>query len=364
MLFKTKEALHDAVIRMAFACVASLDNQGNIVEFHSYLDKIPNSTGPSFIGQPWQDIFVPEKKDKGNDTLFTDLVSPGRRTGSPAPKVLTAYDNRLFIEWAFLRVAASDQTAEGILGVGTDVTRHMELERQLHHADRLAKIGQLSAGVAHELNGPLNNILGYAQLSAKQQDLPEQVYQDLDNIIRFSLHAREIVKKVMLFSRQVPAGREPVDLNRVIQESLYFTEPLSNRKKIRVSCDFAKDLPAIKGDFSQLRQVVVNLVVNAAQAIGDNGGDITLQTLAGPGQTITMTITDTGQGMSADTLEQCFLPFFTTKDVDQGTGLGLSVVHGIIQSHNGEITAHSQPGKGSRFHVVFPSQPDKGDRDA
>jgi signal transduction histidine kinase len=363
MLFKKIENFHDTVIQMTFACVVSLHPSGNILEFHSYLDKIPPKTGRSFIGKPWFDIFVPEKKGKFSKNYFKTGDFP-RNGAHQTPKILTSYANELFVEWNFLRVEESDDARAGILGVGIDVTRHVELEQQLQHADRLAKVGQLAAGVAHELNGPLNNILGYAQLSSKQQDLPEQVYQDLDNIIRFSLHAREIVKKVMLFSRQLPPGHENIDLNKVIKESLYFTEPLCRQKKIDIKCDFEENLPKMKGDFSQLRQVVVNLVVNGAQAMPDKGGKITLQTLTDSKNRIEMIISDTGTGMSPETIEHCFMPFFTTKDVDQGTGLGLSVVHGIIKSHNGVITAHSTLGKGSRFHVTFPAGQEKGETNA
>ena len=360
MLFKKIENFHDTVIQMTFACVVSLDKSGDILEFHSYLDKISPKIGKSLIGKSWDEIFVPEKKGKFSKNYFKDAVFK-KGGANQTPKILTSYKNELFIEWNFLTVVESNDSTAGILGVGIDVTRHIELEQQLHHADRLATVGQLAAGVAHELNGPLNNILGYAQLSSKQQDLPEQVYQDLDNIIRFSLHTREIVKKVMLFSRQLPPGHENIDLNKVIKESLYFTEPLCRQEKIEIQCEFDENLPEMKGDFSQLRQVIVNLVVNAAQAMPEKGGEIILQTLAESKDRIAIIIRDTGTGMSPETLEQCFMPFFTTKDVDQGTGLGLSVVHGIIKSHNGVITAHSTLGKGSRFHMAFPARPGKGE---
>ncbi|MEH0020772.1 MAG: ATP-binding protein [Desulfobacter sp.] len=232
--------------------------------------------------------------------------------------------------------------------------RHKELERQLQHADRLATVGQLAAGIAHELNGPLNNILGYAQLAAKQQELPEQVYTDLDHIVRFSLHTREIVKKVMLFSRQMPPRQETVNLNAVIKDSLYFTEPLCTKSGVDVIRDLCGELPDIQADASQLHQVVVNLIVNAVQAMPDTGGTITITTGTASDTEIFMAVKDTGKGMGEDTLLQCFMPFFTTKDVNQGTGLGLSVVHGIVESHGGRITADSTPGKGTRFRAVFP----------
>lgn len=237
-------------------------------------------------------------------------------------------------------------------------SKHAALEQQLHHADRLATVGQLAAGIAHELNGPLNNILGYAQLSSKNQDLPEQVYLDLDNIIRYSLHAREIVKKVMLFSRQMPPNQEKVDLNKVIEESIYFTEPLCSKTGIKLVFELSSALPVIIADPSQLRQVIVNLIVNAVQAMPPNEGRIVIKTVHNSADHIKLIVEDTGVGMSPDTLKHCFEPFYTTKDVDQGTGLGLSVVHGIVQSHQGTIHVKSEQGKGTRFEVTFPSKSD------
>ena len=357
MLLKNIKNFYSDIIQMTVACVASLDNSGIILEFHSNLDGIPAKTGSAFIGKPWSGIFVPEKNRRLAEDFFKD------KTGvpHPAPKIRTSYQNKFFLEWHFIKKAASDSTPETILAVGTDITRHMELEQQLQHADRLATVGQLAAGVAHELNGPLNNILGYAQLSSKQQDLPQQVYQDLDNIVRFSLHAREIVKKVMLFSRQVPPKHDRVCLNEVIRESLYFIEPLCHKNNIRITCVLDDDLPRLQGDFAQLRQVVVNLLVNAVQAMPDGHGDVTITTgQKGPGDKLTMTILDTGAGMTEETLSRCFDPFFTTKDIEAGTGLGLSVVHGIIKAHNADIDVTSREREGTCFTVTFAAAPVEG----
>ncbi len=230
--------------------------------------------------------------------------------------------------------------------------KRYELEGQLRHADRLAKIGQLTAGVAHELNEPIGNILGFAQLASKNPDLPEQVYRDLEHIVRSSLHAREIIKKLMLFSRQMPHQKIRFNLNNLVKEGLSFIEPRFAKNDVEFIQDLTPDLPEITADPSQLRQVLVNLVVNAFQAM-PNGGILTIKTLSEIDNVI-LVVLDTGVGMDQETLDQIFLPFFTTKDVDQGTGLGLSVAHGIITAHGGKIDVQSQKGKGSRFEIKFP----------
>jgi signal transduction histidine kinase len=226
------------------------------------------------------------------------------------------------------------------------------LQEQLRHADRLATIGQLAAGVAHELNEPLGNILGFAQLAVKSEELPDQAGKDLQRIINASLQAREIIKKLMIFARQMPSKRLPLDLNSVIREGLYFFEMRCAKSGIDLQCRLSPDLPEVTGDQSQLNQVLVNLVVNALQAMPD-GGKLNIRTYATE-KKVHMRVEDTGHGMDDQTVKKIFIPFFTTKDVNEGTGLGLAVVHGIVTSHRGKITVSSQPGKGSEFEVILP----------
>lgn len=227
-----------------------------------------------------------------------------------------------------------------------------EIENQLRHSDRLAKIGQLTAGVAHELNEPLGNILGFAQLSSKVTDLPEQVYSDLDNIIRAALHAREVIKKLMFFSRQTPPRETFVNLNRLIEDGIYLFESRCAKNGIIVTKKLCQDLPAIKADLSQLQQVFTNLVVNALQAMPEEG-KLSIETSSDK-EHVYLLVQDSGIGMTQETLKQIFLPFFTTKDIKQGTGLGLSVVHGIVKAHGGSIDVESSIGQGTCFRIKFP----------
>lgn len=229
-----------------------------------------------------------------------------------------------------------------------------ELEQQLRQADRLAKIGQFSAGVAHEINEPLANILGYAQLALQTPDLPEQVFMDLGNIVDSSLHAREIIKKIMFFSRQLPPQFIPTNLNETISEALRITETAAKRGGIDINCEFDESLPSVPADPQHVKQVIVNLAANAIQAMGE-GGVLTIRTLNNKNDAYVI-VEDNGPGIPPEELKQIFNPFFTTKDVDKGTGLGLSVVLGIVKAHKGFIQVHSEPGEGTRFEIVFPCQ--------
>jgi signal transduction histidine kinase len=228
-----------------------------------------------------------------------------------------------------------------------------QLQQQLIHADRLATIGQLAAGVAHELNEPLGGILGFAQLAQKCPDLPESAARDVEKIVTGALYAREVIKKLMVFARQVPASKTLVNLNQVIEDGLYFLEARCEKAGTRVVRELAPDLPQIHADPAQLKQVLVNLVVNAVQAMPE-GGTLTVSTCA-RGSNVSLMVRDTGIGMSEDILGKIFLPFFTTKDVSEGTGLGLSVVHGIVCSHGGAIDVQSQPGQGTQFDIRLPA---------
>jgi len=227
-----------------------------------------------------------------------------------------------------------------------------KLEGQLRHADRLATIGLLAAGVAHELNEPLGNILGFAQLARKCQRLPESAKQDIEKIESASLHAREVIKKLLVFARQMPPEKTRVNLDQVVEEALDFVGARCAEAGIEVECSLAPDLTEIRADAAQLSQVLVNLIVNALQAM-PKGGKLTVRTRACEND-VSLIVEDTGTGMSEDVQEQILVPFFTTKDVGEGTGLGLPVVHGIVTSHGGSIQVESKLGRGTRFEIRLP----------
>jgi len=239
----------------------------------------------------------------------------------------------------------------------------IKLQEQLRHADRLATIGQLSAGIAHELNEPLGNILGFAELAKQASGLPQQAEQDLQKIVKASLYAREIIRELMLFARQMPQQNSHVDLNQIVAEALSFFEARFAKEGIKLVRALAADLPAIVADASQLTQVLVNLVVKAIQAM-PTGGTLTVQTFADENH-VALIVEDTGIGMSEEVMKQIFVPFFTTKGVGQGTGLGLPVVHGIVSSHGGSIQVQSKAGHGARFEIRLPvAKPDQFEVDS
>ena len=226
------------------------------------------------------------------------------------------------------------------------------LQDQLRHADRLATIGQLAAGVAHELNEPLGGILGLAQLATRPRGVPRQTKEDIEKIKAICLEAREVIKKLLIFARQVPAEKVRANLNQVVEGVLDLLEARCARRGVELVLELAPDLPEITCDPAQINQVLVNLVVNALQAM-PKGGTLRIRTEAGE-DSVRFIVQDTGTGMTKEVLEKVFVPFFTTKEVGEGTGLGLPVVHGIVTSHGGSINIESQPGQGTRVEVQLP----------
>lgn len=227
-----------------------------------------------------------------------------------------------------------------------------QLQKQVLHADRLATIGQLAAGVAHELNEPLANILGYAQLSKKEHKIPQTVKGDLEKIEKASLHAREIVRKLMFFAKQVPSKKVPTNINRIIKEGIYLIESRCIKSNITLDIDLEDTIPDFNADPSQVMQVLINLLVNSIQAMQKHGTLVITTRMVN--NTIILRIKDTGPGIDDTIKDKIFLPFFTTKNINEGTGLGLSVVHGIVVAHNGAIDVDSVKGQGTVFTITFP----------
>lgn len=228
----------------------------------------------------------------------------------------------------------------------------LNLRLQLQHVERLAFVGELSAGIAHELNEPLGRILGFAQLIKKTGGLSEQQNQDIERIVKASLYTREIIKKLMIFSRQMPRQITKVNLNEIVSNILYFIDVRFVGRQVTLVQRLDDNLPAIEADEVQMSQVLVNLITNSVHAM-PKGGELTIATKRKV-HGVSLSVSDTGQGMTAEVKKKAFEPFFTTKPPGQGTGLGLSVVQGIVISHQGKIQVTSNPGKGTRVEIILP----------
>jgi two-component system NtrC family sensor kinase len=228
------------------------------------------------------------------------------------------------------------------------------IQARVAQSDRLASLGQLSAGVAHEINNPLGAIMSLTALSL--EDLPKEDpnRENFEEVLKQTERCRDIVRSLLEFSRQSAVFMESVDLNRILQDTLSLVGRQSLFFNVNVVRNWDPELPPAMGDRTQLQQVFTNILMNAVQAM-DERGTITITTRpAASGGFVEVLIADTGCGIPPDKIGQIFDPFFTTKASDQGTGLGLSIAYGIVTSHNGTISAESKVGKGSTFTVRLP----------
>jgi len=236
-------------------------------------------------------------------------------------------------------------------------TRELEeAQSQLVQAEKMSVVGQLVSGVAHELNNPLAGVLGYSQL-LQRMDLSEEVRRGLNKIESEAERCRRIVQNLLIFARKNKPQKRPVDLNSLLESVLELKAYPLKVENIRIERDLESNLPRPMADASQLQQVLMNIVHNAEQAMGERKGSgvLTVRTRHMDGR-IRLEISDTGPGIAPENLTRIFDPFFTTKEVGQGTGLGLSICYGIIQEHRGRIWAESRIGHGSTFILEIPIQ--------
>lgn len=226
------------------------------------------------------------------------------------------------------------------------------IKRQMERADRLSILGEITAGIAHELNTPLASILGFSELLKERFINDEVALEDLDKIMNGAIFSREVVKKLMFFSCVMPQQMELVNINPIITDAINLLKPSFGKKNLQYHLKFSDETITLRVDTIQLTQVVFNLVINAIYFSPQNG-QIWIE-VTNEKREVVLFIKDEGAGISKEVSEYIFNPFYTTKPVGEGSGLGLSVVHGIIKSHKGTIKhAPNQP-KGTIFTLTFP----------
>ncbi len=259
----------------------------------------------------------------------------------------------------------------GAESIAKDLTRLKSMMEQLVASEKMASVGQMAAGIAHEINTPLGVILGYAQLMMDDFSEDSDTYQSLLVIERQTRASRKIVADLLKYSRHSSSLRQPVDLNEIVEDVAAITGHSLGLNHVQLHKSLGRELPQIMGDPEKLRQVVVNLVNNASQAMEEQGGGVLmLRTLMqADGAMVCIEVQNSGHGIAPHIKARIFDPFFTTKPVGKGTGLGLSVTYGIVQEHGGTITLESPvreklvtagypSGNGTLFRLAFPVSAD------
>jgi PAS domain S-box-containing protein len=317
------------------------------------------------------EFFAPQPQ-----AAYSDALSTAVRTGKNFDLELpfrTARGNQLFV-----RILGHADVRDGrpvrIYGAFQDITARRDaeemrrqLEAQLFQAQKMETLGTLAGGIAHDFNNLLTGILGYQDLALETLPPDSPALGQLAAARDASMHARELVDQILTFSRQAGSEKTPVDLGKIVEDSRRFLRA-SVPSSIRIECDIAPDCPPVRADVTQLHQVLLNLGTNSAHAMQASGGimrivarPVTLEGEAAarrqlsPGAYVEILFSDTGHGMDEEVRQRIFDPFFTTKETGQGTGLGLSAVHGIIEAHHGAIEAASEMNVGTTFTIHFPA---------
>ena len=263
-------------------------------------------------------------------------------------------DGKVFLVSGFHVTLPSGKNAT--VHILKDITEMRRLKEQLYHADKLTSLGLLVSGVAHELNNPLTGILGYSELlMMKTED--EVLKKDLDKIYSAAERCKKIVENLLTFSRQSPPERSYIRIDELIDSAIELRSYWLRSNGFQIIRDY-HDLPIVSIDPQQIQQVIMNILVNAEYAVLNSGKEerrISLHTHYDKDRDmVVIRISDNGMGLSEETLSRIFDPFFTTKPVNQGSGLGLSISHGIVKEHNGNIWAEGAPGEGATFTIELP----------
>jgi signal transduction histidine kinase len=233
-----------------------------------------------------------------------------------------------------------------------------KVQVQLMQSEKMASLGKLAAGVAHQLNNPLGGVTLYTRLVLEDYELPAGARDDLGRVLRDAERCRETVKELLEFTRQTRHLMQPHDINQAISRTLFLLKNQPLFQNITIETHLGGSLPPVHSDIQQINHLFMNLILNAAQAMG-GCGRLVIRTSRAPGAAdrVHIEISDSGPGIAADVLPHIFEPFFTTKPEGEGTGLGLSMVYGIVENHGGQIKAASPPGEGATFVIQLPITP-------
>lgn len=355
-----RERLTTAIEQVA-ETIFITDTEGTIQYVNSTFEKVAGYNVTEVVGKNLHAFRSEEYNDAFYHQIWQILVNNEVWSGRINSR---RKDGSIYVEEVVISpVRDSKGEITNYVAVNRDITHEARLEEQLRHAQKMEAVGQLAGGIAHDFNNLLQAILGYTQLELSENDGS----RNLEQIERAATRAAELTRQLLAFSRKQVIELSHINLNEVIDGLAKMIRRLIG-EHIELTVTSAPRLDAIQADPGQIEQVLMNLCVNARDAMPE-GGRLTIETEnvqldeaftlnhpeSSPGKYVLMKVSDTGAGMSAQTLEQIFEPFFTTKEVGKGTGLGLAMVYGIIKQHDGYIYASSQEGLGTQFSVYLPA---------
>jgi PAS domain S-box-containing protein len=325
------------------------DKDNRIIRVNKTLAGALKTTPKELIGKVCHEVIHGTKEPPANCPYRQTL-----RTSKPA--TIEMFEPSLGIHFQESTSPILDKKGEviGSVHIIRDVTNQKRMEEQLVMTDRLASIGELASGIAHELNNPLTSVIGFSQLLI-ESNVPDNIKEDLGTVYSEAQRAAAIVKNLLTFARKHVSVKQLSQVNAIIEDVLRLRAYEHKVNNIEVDKRLATDLPEIMADNFQMQQVFLNIIVNAEFAMLEAHGKgklvITTERVNG---IIKVTFTDDGPGIPKENMKRIFAPFFTTKEVGKGTGLGLSICHGIVSEHGGRIYAESEFGQGATFVVELP----------
>jgi len=360
-LIGVKEFISRVIYSSASAIVAA-DRQGNI----ELMNSVAKELFGEFKGDSSKITHVEQLYPAGRAKEIMKMLRDEKIGGKgkliiPRTVVLNANGEEIQVEMSAAIIYDDKGNESATMAIYNDFKDKVRVEKelkltqqQLAQSEKMASLGQLAAGVAHEINNPLTGVLFYASLLMERQDLDENAKEDLGYIVEDAQRCRNIVKSLLVYSRGMDSNKNIVQINDIVLKSLKLIRDQKKFQNIRIKKYLAEDMMLINADLNKLNQVIINLVMNAADAI-ETQGTITLYSYRNKTvKKVFLEIKDTGKGIPHKNLSRIFDPFFTTKEVGKSTGLGLSIVYGIIEEHGGKISVKKTGAKGTTFIIEFP----------
>ena len=349
---------NENILESMDAGILVLDLEGRVARWNRAMESLTGRKRGDALRRPLDEIFP----ESFLEALRSSMVLGDREEIAHIYKLHlpTEAGGGLMVNVSLAPFQVGSGVRCGTVLILEDVTARVRLEEQLQHSEKMASIGLLAAGVAHEVNTPLAGISSYTQMLRGQVEPGDPRAHLLEKIEKQTFRAAKIINGLLNFSRSGSLEMESLDINKVLLDVLSLVEHQLEGAKIRIRKELAPSLPPVRGNENRIQQVFFNLVLNARDAM-PSGGWLTLATSADE-DTVVIEVGDTGHGIKREDIKRIYDPFFTTKGIGRGTGLGLSVSYGILQEHGGAIFVESSPGKGTKFQVALP--PDRGLREA
>ncbi|WP_299978121.1 ATP-binding protein [Desulfobacula sp.] len=360
-LHGAKEFISRVIYSSASAIVAA-DRQGNINLMNSVAKELfGDYNGGEGKIKHTEQLYRPGKAKEIMRMLRDEKIGGKGKLLIPRINIVNASGEEIEVEMSAAIIYDEKGNESATMAIYNDLKDKIRVEtelkltqEQLAQSEKMASMGQLAAGVAHEINNPLTGVLFYASLLLERDDIDKSMRQDLGCILEDANRCREIVKSLLVYSRSAGTLKEIVQLNEILEQSLTLIRDQKKFRNIEVKKNLSEDMMLINADTNKLNQALINLVINAADAM-DGTGTITLTTYKNKVQKkVFLEVRDTGKGILYKDLSKIFDPFFTTKEVGKSTGLGLSIVYGIIEEHGAKISVKKTGSKGTTFIVEFP----------